>query len=428
MDLVSRARRWAANVLFKSAATVAGARPYGGGRKPASMGMSFMEASQRGYKNLVWVYRCVTAIGNAVGSVPWKAYRREPSGKLVWLPNHPLERLLENPNPYFTRKEIMNAWSIYLTLAGNCYFEVVRVDKNRPYQFYVLRPDWTTPIPDPDLYVKGFRLDPQMGEKYVQVLPPESVLHFKYLDPTNEYIGMSPLTAAARTMATEDSAVKWNKLVFDNSAVPSGVLTVPATSLKKKERDELREELEKEFTQDNLHRPMILWGGMSWSKMAMDAKDLDFLKQRELNKFELCAILECPPQIVGATSDPTYSNYDVARTAFWEDSIIPKLEWFQSRINMQIAPAFGSDIEAHYDPSGVPAMRSIFKDKVDTSAKLFTMGYSTNQINRRMGLGFDDVPWGDVWWAQMNMMPVSSAELPEPDDRQGEDDSENDNL
>lgn len=426
MDLVSRAREWAVRFLVKSAATVAGSTPYRSGRKPTSMGMSFMEASTRGYKNLVWVYRCVTAIGNAVGSVPWKAYRREPSGKLVWLPNHPLEKLLENPNPYFTRKEIMNAWAIYLSLAGNCYYEVVRVAKNRPYQFFVLRPDWMTPIPDAVDYIKGYKLDPQMGEQYVQTLLPDQVLHFKYLDPTNEYVGMSPLTAASRTMATEDSAVKWNKLVFDNSAVPSGVLKVPATTMKKKERDELREELEKEFTQDNLHRPMILWGGMEWSKMSMDAKDLDFLKQRELNKYELCAILECPAQIVGATSDPTYSNYDVARTAFWEDSIIPKLEWFQSRINMQIAPAFGPDIEAHYDPSSVPAMRSIFRDKVDTSAKLFNIGYTVNQINRRMGLGFDDVAWGDVWWAQMNMMPVSSGDLPEASsssDETGNDDN-----
>jgi hypothetical protein len=34
----------------------------------------------------------------------------------------------------------------------------------------------------------------------------------------------------------------------------------------------------------------------------------------------------------------------------------------------------------------------------------------------RFRLGFKDVPWGNVWWAQMNMMPVSSDQMPDLSD------------
>jgi HK97 family phage portal protein len=400
--------------LRKSQASAMGAAVFSGRISGSSSysvdsGMSFKQAVESGYKGLVWVHRCVTATGSAVGSVPWKAYKKQKDGKLIWLPNHPAERLIERPNPYYTRRELMEAWSIYLQLAGASFLEIVFVNNGKmPYQLFMLRPDWMTPVPDPISHIKEYRMDAGGGRK--TTFEPHEIMHFKYLDPMNEYVGLSPLAAAARTIATEDAAIRWNKSIFDNSAVPNGVLKVPGTGLKKKERDELKGELEKEFTQDNLHRPMILWGGMEWEKMAMDAKDLDFLKQRELNKYEICAILECPPQIVGATVDPTYANYDVARTAWWEDGILTKLDWFQAKFNATVAPMFGDDIEVRYDISDVPAMRSSFKEKVDTSKTLWMMGYPINSINKRVGLGFEDVAWGNAWWAPMNYMPITSDE------------------
>lgn len=369
--------------------------------------MSFKEAVDKGYKNLVWVHRCISATGNAVGSVPWKAYRKQTDGRLIWLPDHPLSNLIERPNKYYTRKEIMETWSVYLQLAGSSFFEVVFVNK-KPFNLFPLRPDWIRPVPHPTDYISKYIYDAGGNDK-VDLLP-EEVLHFKYLDPLDEYKGLSPLAAAARTISTEDSAIRWNKSIFDNSAVPNGILKVPATGMKKKERDDLKEELEREFTVDNLHRPMILWGGMEWQKMAMDAKDLDFLQQRQLNKYEICAILETPPAIVGATADPTYANYDAGRTAWWEDIIIGKLDWAQAKFNAHLSPYFDDNIVLRYDISDVPAMRSSFKEKVETSKTLWMMGYPINAINRRVGLGFDDVAWGNAWWAQMNMMPITSDE------------------
>lgn len=410
--------RWWSNLpnIFKSrVAEVAGAiwrRPMAQGYSATRGAITFEQAVHKGYKNLVWVHRCVAELGAAVGSVPWKAYKRSTTGKLTWIPDHPLSKLIERPNPFYTRKELMESWAIYLSLAGNSYFEVVYANK-KPYQLYALRPDWMIPQPDPIEYLSGYKMDAGIGPTGKKEFEVGEILHYKYLDPENEYVGLSPLAAAKRTLMTEDSAIRWNQTIFDNSAVPNGILKLPATGVKKPERDKLREELEKEFTQENMNRPMILWGGMEWQKMAMDAKDLDFLNQRQLNKYEICAILQTPPQIVGANEDPTYANYDVARTAYWEDNIIPKLEWFQARANVAFSPYFDG-VELRYDISDVPAMRVSFGKKVDTAKTLWMMGYPINAINRRVGLGFDDVPWGDAWWAQMNMMPVTSLDSAAP--------------
>lgn len=279
-----------------------------------------------------------------------------------------------------------------------------------PKYLYHIRPDWMIPVPDPKAYLKGYKMDPGTGkESDRQTFDPTSIVHFKYLDPMNEFVGMSPLTAASRTMDTENAAIGWNKALLDNYGVPGGILEIPAQTLLVEDRKALQEEIDKEFTGDNRFRPLVLWGGMKWDQMALSQKDMEFLEQRNLNKYELCAVYGVPGPLVGAVQDPTYSNYSVARLSFWEDTIIGLLDWLKTKINTQVAPYFGDGILADYDVSDVPAFRESFQQKVKTGVELVKAGWPLNAVNSRLRLGFEDVPWGDVAWMPGGMVPVAGG-------------------
>lgn len=371
----------------------------------------FIEAVNQGYRGLVWVYRCIKEIGEAVGSVNWVVAKRMRDGSLEYIrdPKHPLKVLLDQPNQFQDSAEFFEAWAIYLSLSGNAYWNVIAVgNPQRPFQLFHVRPDWMCPIPDPVTFISGYQLDNKAGVK--KTYKPNEVLHFKYLDPTDPYVGMSPLTALRRTMQTENSAITWNKTIFDNMAVPGGVLTVPAQVMTIETRDRLQEDLQAQFSGENKDKPLILWGGMDWKQMGMNVKDLDFASLKTINKFEICAGLGVPPGIVGANEDPTYSNIGVERMAFWEDTIITMVSWLQRRLNRSVAPAFGEDLVILADYSHVPAMREIMTQKVGQAKVLVNMGFPLNAVNQKLNLGFDAVPWGDVWWAPMNMAPISGPE------------------
>ena len=368
--------------------------------------LDYRAASQDGYKRLTWVFRCIKALGEAAGSVPWHSYVRESDGTIKPLDDsYPLTRLIEQPNPRESRKEFLDKWMIHLSLSGNDYWEIVFV-KNVPYQLYSIRPDWMTPIPDKLVYLKGYDLDTKSSGKPIH-FDPQEILHFKYIDPTNEYVGMSPLQAAASTMQTENSAIGWNQTIFDNSAVPSGVLTVPSQLLRAEGRDDLRKSLRSEFTRENLNSPMILWGGMTWEKMGLSQRDMDFLEQRRTNRYEICGALGVPPELIGAAQERlTYNNYETARLSFWEDTVIGILDWLKGKINQRLAPFFGDNVFINYDLRSVPAMRKSFADTISAAEKLVKMGVPFNEVNRRLNMGFNDLPWGDVWWAAANLMPI----------------------
>jgi HK97 family phage portal protein len=371
--------------------------------------MTFAEASKKGYKSLVWVRRCINVIGDALGSVPWKVYKQLPDGRLHELVNHSLAKLLNQPNPYFTRKEFYSALSAQLNLCGNSYIEIVQARK-KPFEMYLLNPSWTKPVPDPVTYLSHYIVDPGAGITPVQ-MPVDDVLHFKYYDPENQYVGCSPISSARKTVDLEHAAITWNQGIFDNSAVPGGVLKVPANTLRPAERVKLKEEIETGFTKENIGKPMILWGGMEWESITLSQQDIEFLRQRQVNKYEICAVLGVAPQMVGANEDPTYANYDVARQSFWEDRIIPELDWLQIMFQNKLAPYFGDDLLVMPDISGIPALQKSFAQKVETARTMYTMGYPANELNRRLKLGMADLKWGDVWWAPMNMMPVDDADI-----------------
>ena len=100
-----------------------------------------------------------------------------------------------------------------------------------------------------------------------------------------------------------------------------------------------------------------------------------------------------------------------SRVAMWEDLIIPHMDWLQGRINQRLAPFFakgGRRVELRYDLSNIPAMRDSFIARVKTAVDLHGIGFTPNQINKRLALGFEDTVWGDAWWAPSTLTPVTA--------------------
>lgn len=374
--------------------------------------LRYSDAVKEGYKSLVWIYRCIKKRGESVGMVPWRAYEK---GTNRPLPDHPLEKLIRFPNPYSDCKDFFESLVTFLDLAGNCYVEVVYV-RDIPRHLYLLRPDWMKPIPHETTFISGYEM--KVDNRAPIQFDPHEVIHFKYLDPMNQYVGMSPLTAASRTIATENAIISWNKGILDNNAMPGGILKVPSQTLLPEDRASLQEEIEEGFSGYNRSRPMILWGGMDWQQLGLSQKDLDFLQQRNLNKYEICALYGTPPAVVGANEDPTYSNHETSRLSYWEDTIIPILEWIQNRFNYRLSPFFGENVELRYDLSEVPAMQHSFLKKLEMAGKLVSMHVPFNRVNERLNLGFDSLPWGDTAWVPMSLVPLGDTISSIGDDRE----------
>ena len=378
---------------------------------PTWVSLEYKSYVNEGYKSLVWVYRCVREIAEAVSSVPWEVYEVQPDGTERPLPGHALEKLLKAPNRIMDGTQLFEAWSVYLLLAGTAFFEIVRRgennDQGEPLELFPLRPDLMKIVPDPDHFIREYILEVQ-GEKISY--RPDELVHWKFIDPLNEYRGMPPIQAGARIIDTENSAISWNKVMLQNAAQPSGALIVPeGKRLSPMQKLNLKEQIENKFSRANAHRPMLLESGMKWEQMSVSQRDMEFSKQRLMNAQEICALFGVPPEVVGAGERPKFENYKIARLSFWEETVINLLEKIRAGLNMRVAILYGDNIRVRYNVRNVPAMREVFKEKIETAQKLQELGFSLNAINTHLDLGFDAVPWGDEPIVPGTMVPISAV-------------------
>jgi HK97 family phage portal protein len=235
---------------------------------------------------------------------------------------HPLLSLLLRPNAAQTGRELFENLYAFLMVAGNAYAELVALDET-PRELFALRPDRMAVVPSKAGWPESFEYS--VGGQSVR-MPRENILHVKMFNPTDDYYGLAPMEAAARSIDTHNSASAWNKAMLDNAARPSGALVFAAGdgTLTSEQFDRLKTELENTYQgASNAGRPMILEGGLDWKEMGFSPKDMEFIEAKNIAAREIALAFGVPPMLLGIPGDNTYANYAEANRSFWRQTVVP---------------------------------------------------------------------------------------------------------
>lgn len=379
-------------------------------------------AVQHGYKASTWVYSCVSRIAKTAASVPWKVYRETDEG-YEEVPNHPLELLLKSPNPYMSGQDLFERMVGHLYLGGNAILSKVRVN-NIVAELWPVMPDGITPIAGTGEFITRYEYEAN-GHKYD--IPPEDILHFMFINPSDFYWGLAPLQAVAKSVDTDSEMIEWQKVSLQNRAITDGVFSFkqPLTRDQWKEAREMVREQHQGY--NGARTPWILGGEASWTPMSMSPAEMDFIQSRNFTREEICSVFNVPPPMIGLYENATLNNIETARKIFWLDTMIPLLEDLKSSFNLGLTPEFGDDIILGYDVSNVQAIQDNYDEKVSTAKTLWAMGIPFNEINQRLELGFDEIEGGEVGYLPLNLMiagttPTANEDVNVNDDVTGEED------
>jgi HK97 family phage portal protein len=300
----------------KASATSAMVALHTAGR-PQWTSKNYAALAREGYAGNVVGYRSVRMVAEAAASVPLLIYI---DGKEV--NTHPLLTLLNRPNAMQTGRELLENLYAFLLVAGNAYAELVTLD-DKPRELFALRPDRMAVVPSSAGWPESFEYS--VGGQSLRIQR-ENILHVKMFNPTDDYYGLAPLEAAARSIDTHNSASAWNKSMLDNAARPSGALVFAAAdgSLTTEQFDRLKAELENTYQgAANAGRPMILEGGLDWKEMGFSPKDMEFIEAKNIAAREIALAFGVPPMLLGIPGDNTYANYAEANRSFWRQTVLP---------------------------------------------------------------------------------------------------------
>lgn len=379
---------------------------------------NYAQYSDDGYKRNAIAYKAIGEVSRGAAKIPWVAVRGADSrgqGGTPLGPQHPLSKLLKKPNPWQSEASWREAYCAYLMISGNSYVEGVGPDGQAPRELWALRPDRMKVVPGqlgPAQYIyevngqfKYFPIDPLTGAG--------PILHMKLFNPLDDWYGQSPIEAAATSVDAFNLAGEWNQALLQNGCKPSGALVYkPGESsppnLSEKQREMLKEELNAASAGTrNAGRPLILEGGLEWQQMSLTPSEMDWINGKHVSAREIAMVLGVPPQILGIPGDNTYSNYQEARQALYQDTIIPLNDSLLDGLNAWLCPAFGEDVSIIQDTTQLPALAD---ERTKTWTAVTASTWMTiNEKRKATGLEELDQEEADEVFIPSTLVPLTGS-------------------
>ena len=307
--------------------------------------------------------------------------------------SHPLQQVLDQVNPWFTRGDLWRATEIYLNLWGSAFWALER-DEHGRWQIWPLRPDRVNIVPDKEQYIKGFVYTGRNGPVAYTT---NEMLWLRYFNPLEEYAGLSPLAPARMSVDMGLEALKFNRNFLRNSARPDFVL-LTNDSMTDTEIEEFYNRWEARHRgPGNANRPAIASFVRDVKTLGFSHRDMDFIQGLRWSLEEVSRVYGVPKPLLSDLERATFSNINAAERIFWRNTMLPELGFLEEQLNRMLLPRLGyPDLEVKFDVSTIEALREDENSRVSREAQLLDRGVLTiNEVRRSRSL--PDVPWGDTW-------------------------------
>lgn len=351
------------------------------------------DALKRLYGASPTVYACVQRYLFALSPIRWEIKRRIKDNKFEPVENHEIERLLAYPNPHMGGGELNRRLTQHLLGCGNAYHRKIRGFNGKSIQMiWPVMPTCVEPIPDPTTFLRGYKVEDNNNSVDVSA---EDMIHYQLEDPTNFYEGIGVVQANAKTIDSDSHAQDFWYNSIKKSIRKSGIL-----SFKHDFSAEEAEDLEKKIREEvigswNAGGILMLGQEHTWTDLAKNAQDVDFVKARAMLREFIAAVFSVPAPMVGILDNSTYNNIQMARMIFWLDTLLPFLQniaetMTRSFFFMELKGDQRYEYVVDYDVSSVEALYYVFGQKLDLALKLFKMGVETREIVKALGLPINE--------------------------------------
>jgi len=341
------------------------------------------------------VYACVHLRARNLARVRPRLFARQADGSAVPVSDtHPAQRLLDAVNPFWSRHRFWYIVEASLGLWGSAPVALFRDSRGQVRELWWLHPSRFKVVPDRSAYIKGY-LYAASGVEIA--LAPKDVLWFRYPNPIQEYAPLSPVAALRMTIDMNVDAIRFNRRFFRNDATPGRVYLKTEMDLTSAQAEELRARWERAFKDPNrAHSIAVLDKSADLKTLAVSQRDMEFVEAQRFTKEEICGAYGVPPVLLGDLRFSTFSNFQLAKTSFWDETMVPELQLLESEMNESLMPQLAPGLVVRFDLSEVSALREDANAKAERHRKLVQAGILTiNEVRAKEGLG--PVAWGDQW-------------------------------
>ena len=383
----------------------------------------FYRYALEGYQRNPIVYKCINLISKNIASLPLVVVNEE--GEKI--PDHPIQAVLDNPNPIQGSKEFIEELVIDKLIGGNAFsIRSKTEEEGKILELWILRPDTIKIVSGRTLI--PLRYEHVIGGSVVAVYEVDQLTgmsdckHFKDYNPLDRIEGMSELKPAELVIDISTAIDEHNKALLENDLNPGGYLKyTPSDStgrpakLTPEQSKQIRQDLDKMHSGvKNAGRIMILEGGFDFQSPNMTPRDMSFDSLSNEVNSKIALALGVPEQLVGIQGAQTYANVKEARQSFYFDTIKPQAERIASDLNEWFREGLDEN-KIEFDFDSAPVISDMNREKERSLAQVISSGiYTINEA--RSILNLDPIDAGDDVYLPSNLFPVGSSSIPEGDE------------
>lgn len=359
--------------------------------------------SEEGALNLSAVWACVRILSETVGTLPIHLYKCTDKGRERQYA-HACHKLLQLPNSFSNRFDLMHHLMISCALWGNGYARIHRGKDARPIRLQLIHPAKVEPIlnSNEELF---YRLD--NGE----LLPNDELIHLRGLS-TNGIKGKSPIAVHRDNLSLTMAAQEYGERFFNQGGNMSGVFKYPST-LKPEAYQRLKKDL---VTQSvglhNAHIPLLLEGGMTYERISIPPEDAQFIATRKFQKTEIATIYGIPPHMIADLERATNNNIEHQGMEFVTYCLMPYLVRLEEEFNRKLLRY--DEFDEYYFLFG---LNGLLRGDAKTRSEYYKNMNFVGAMNANEIRSLEDMnayEGGDEYFVQMNMQPVKNAINGEP--------------
>jgi HK97 family phage portal protein len=342
------------------------------------------------FKRQIWVYACIRSIASNFSQAPIKIYKKGTDKEVISGPSY---QLFKTVNPLSDPFDLWYGLQVYKQNYGEAFIHIILNDAGVPSMIENLNPLYVKPIIDTsDNILLGWKY--QKGNVN-ETIDKKEMLQFKYLNPDNAIRGLSPLSAAQKSIETDDRARELNLNMLKFGQFPGSAIEVEK-KLDDKQYERLKKQVESRHKgSKKAGRLLLLEGGAKYKETKINNNDIQYIDQRKLTKEEIHASFSVHTAITGSTDAFNRANMQEIKKEFWTKLIIPELMATEFNLNTNFFDVYFPDEYCMFDISKIAELQTDHKLLAEISQIYINMYVPFVEVNRRFNLKFevDQYPW-----------------------------------
>lgn len=258
---------------------------------------------------------------------------------------HPVLDLFKNVNNFHNAFDLWEMTDLHQELAGNAYWLIVEQRRLKiPQEIWMIPPDRITPIPDPNKFISGYLY--KYGSTEYK-FPEDQIIHFKFPNPANMYLGLAPLFAGIGAYNTNENMQVYNNSMFKNMGRPSGFFETDDV-LDEEDFNRLKQELRDVYAGvQNVGQMGLLDHGLTFQQLGLKPEEMAFIEGRKAIREEIFNVYG---QSVALWSDTSNrANADAAERMHARRTIRPRCIRMAEKLNEKLLPRYDSGLMLIYD-------------------------------------------------------------------------------